>query len=132
MKAMGKYDDIIDHPHHVSAVHPPMSLQDRAAQFSPFAALTGYDAAVRETARHVDRKVELDEEQKNAIDAALREASGRTATVVYFVPDDRKSGGRYETVTDVVRKVDAYTATLVTDHLRVSFDDIYSVELEPG
>ena len=56
------YGDIIDHPHWRSPVRPPMSLQDRAAQFSPFAALTGYDAAVRETARHVDRKIELDEE----------------------------------------------------------------------
>lgn len=127
---MGKYDDIIDHPHHVSAVHPPMSLLDRAAQFSPFAALTGYDAAVRETARHVEQKIELDEEQKNAVGEALREASGRTATVVYFVPDERKSGGRYETVTDVVRKVDAYAATLVMEHIRVRFDDIYSVEIE--
>lgn len=127
---MGKYDDIIDHPHHVSAVHPPMSLLDRAAQFSPFAALTGYDAAVRETARHVEQKIELDEEQKNAVGEALREASGRTATVVYFVPDERKSGGRYETVTDVVRKVDAYAAMLVMEHIRVRFDDIYSVEIE--
>lgn len=127
---MGKYDDIIDHPHHVSTVHPPMSLLDRAAQFSPFAALTGYDDAVRETARHVDRKIELDEDQKSAVDAALREAAGRTATVVYFVPDERKAGGRYETVTDAVRKVDAYTATLVMEHIRVRFDDIYSVELE--
>lgn len=129
---MGKYDDIIDHPHHVSAVHPPMSLLDRAAQFSPFAALTGYDAAVRETARHVDRKLELDEEQKAAIDAVLRQASGRTVTLVHFVPDDRKSGGRYETVTDVVRKVDVYAATLVTEHIRVRFDDIYSLEIEPS
>ena len=129
---MGKYDDIIDHPHHVSTVHPPMPLLDRAAQFSPFAALTGYDAAVRETARCVDKKLELDEEQKAAIDAVLRQAAGKTVTVVYYVPDGRKPGGRYETDTDVVKKVDAYGSALVTEHLRVSFDDIYSVEIEPG
>ena len=127
---MGKYDDIIHLPHHVSKVHPPMPLADRAAQFSPFAALTGYDDAVRETARTVDQRIELDEEQLAAIDAALRQAPGRRARVTRFVHDERKTGGAYAEERGLVRKVDSYAGVLDLDGVPIPFDDIYSIELE--
>ena len=99
----GKYDDIIHLPHHVSATRPRMPMLDRAAQFSPFVALTGYEAAVRETARLTDQRVELDESAKAELDRKLRlllSLPGQPeASITYFRPDERKEGGAYETVT---------------------------------
>ena len=95
-----KYDDIINLPHHVSKKHPQMSLHDRAAQFSPFAALTGHKAAINETARLTDEKQILSEdviaklnEQLNLIKENI--GTNPIVTITYFVPDDRKSGGAY-------------------------------------
>ena len=128
------YDDIIDLPHHVSDRHPQMPLSDRAAQFSPFAALTGYDAAITETARLTDRKRELSEERKHEIDAqlnALRERLGTdpTVTVVFFEADARKTGGRYRTVTGTVKRIDPLTGMLeLTDGTIVPFGDITDLE----
>ena len=128
------YDDIIDLPHHVSDRHPQMPLPDRAAQFSPFAALTGYDAAITETARLTDRKRELSEERKHEIDAqlnALRERLGTdpTVTVVFFEADARKAGGRYRTVTGTVKRIDPLTGMLeLTDGTIVPFGDITDLE----
>lgn len=90
-----RYDDIIQLPHHVSAVRPQMPIADRAAQFAPFAALTGHDAAIRETARLTDEKAELDENAKEVLDETLRMVQellpGQPEiTVTYFQPDDRK------------------------------------------
>ena len=127
---MGKYDDIIHHPHHVSATHPQMPMRDRAAQFSPFAALTGYDAAVRETARSVDQKSELDEEQKAEIDRVLRQAAGKEIAAVHFVPDERKCGGAYVTTRGIAERVDLIEGVLVTDQGRIRFDDLYSIEIQ--
>ena len=95
---MGNYDDIIDLPHHVSETHPPMSRADRAAQFSPFAALTGYDAAVRETARMTERRIELDEGVKAELNARLNcilehLSEHPQVSITYFMPDEKKSGG---------------------------------------
>ncbi|MEG2421569.1 MAG: hypothetical protein RSB55_08455, partial [Oscillospiraceae bacterium] len=92
------YDDMLHLPHHVSEKHPSMPMLDRAAQFSPFAALTGYDAAVKETARLTDRRVELDEGEKEAIDQRLTLVQERLpdpteVTITYFVPDKKKAGG---------------------------------------
>ena len=105
------YDDIIHLPHHVSPTHPQMSMLNRAAQFSPFAALTGHDDAIRETARITEEKHELDEYEKARIDAALNvvlEHPGKTASITYFVPDAAKEGGAYRTVTGKVKKLDEY------------------------
>lgn len=93
---MGKYDDIIHLPHHVSAKHPQMPALDRAAQFSPFAALTGYETAIAETARLVDRRIELDENRKEELDEKLQMAREQLAlepeiAVTYFVPDAKKT-----------------------------------------
>ena len=114
---MGKYDDIIDLPHHVSETHPPMSRADRAAQFSPFAALTGYDAAVRETARVAERRIELDEGVKAELNARLNcilehLSEHPQVSLTYFVQDEKKSGGAYRTVTGTVRKLDSFAKTL--------------------
>lgn len=108
---IGPYDDILFLPHPVSKTHKPMSQLDRAAQFSPFAALTGYDAAIQEAARLTEDAVELDTEEI----AVLNEILGRLAdrissrpriTVTYFLPDIRKAGGAYTTVTGRLKRVD--------------------------
>lgn len=135
-----RYDDMLDLPHHVSAVHPPMSMDRRAAQFSPFAALTGYDAVVAEAARLTDRKLELDEEEKGRIDRRLRDLKEReklrpSVRVSYFLPDERKEGGAVRTVTGAVKKVDEYAGVLLlADGTAIPFEDIYAVEEErfPG
>lgn len=131
---MGKYDDIIDLPHHVSETHPPMSRADRAAQFSPFAALTGYDAAVRETARVTERRIELDEGVKAELNARLNcilehLSEHPQVSITYFVPDEKKSGGAYRTVTGTVRKLDSFAKTLtLTDGTVVPMEEMVHVE----
>lgn len=112
-----KYDDIINLPHHVSAGHPQMTLSERAAQFAPFAALTGHNAAIQETARYTDSFAELDEDRKELLDEKLRElalrlqeedAQEREVEITYFRPDLKKSGGSYVTVRGRVKKIDGY------------------------
>ncbi len=134
---MGKYDDIIDLPHHVSETHPPMSRADRAAQFSPFAALTGYDAAVRETARVTERRIELDEGVKAELNARLNcilehLSEHPQVSLTYFVPDEKKSGGAYRTVTGAVRKLDSVAKTLtLADGTVVPMEEMVHVEGNP-
>lgn len=131
---MGNYDDIIDLPHHVSETHPPMSRADRAAQFSPFAALTGYDAAVRETARVTERRIELDEGVKAELNARLNcilehLPEHPQVSITYFMPDEKKSGGAYRTVTGAVRKLDSFAKTLtLTDGTVVPMEEMVHVE----
>ena len=113
----GKYDDIIDLPHHVSYRHARMSRIDRAAQFSPFAALTGYEAAVQETARLTEGQKELDETALAVLNEKLRLLSEMRqdqpqVTVTYFRPDERKAGGAYVTVSGTVKTVDEYAHTV--------------------
>ncbi len=137
MEPSHEYDDIIDLPHHVSAERPHMPMTDRAAQFSPFAALTGYDAAILETARLTDEKRELSEGQKDAIGRQLaalqlRLKSYPAVTVTYFVPDSRKAGGAYRTVTGDAKKVDEHLGLLeMRSGLTIPFDDILSLECAP-
>ena len=132
----GPYDDIIHLPHHVSAKRKRMSLYDRAAQFSPFAALTGYDAAIQETGRRTDLKIEIDEDARIELDRKqqilLREASGRPEIeVTYFVPDDRKSGGAYHTVTGRLWKIDAYQRILLMESgTQIPLDDVLDIKSE--
>ena len=131
---MGNYDDIIDLPHHVSEMHPPMSRADRAAQFSPFAALTGYDAAVRETARVTERRIELDEGVKAELNARLNcilehLSEHPQVSITYFMPDEKKSGGAYRTVTGAVRKLDSFAKTLtLADGTVVPMEEMVHVE----
>lgn len=131
---MGQYDDILHLPHHVSDKHPPMSMIDRAAQFSPFAALTGYDAAIDETARWTDARRELTEEQQQHIGALLhtlknREKDLTEVMVTYFVQDRKKPGGSYLTVRGQLKKIDEHAGVLtLRDGMSIPFDDILSLE----
>ena len=127
------YDDIIRLPHHVSQNHPQMPLRDRAAQFAPFAALTGYRAAVGETARLTSERRELDPQDAEELNRRLTELAARLpdhpeVTVEYFVPDDRKAGGAYVTVTGRVRHVSVPEQTLVMeDGTEIPMEDIVSM-----
>lgn len=126
----GKYDDIINLPHHVSEKHPQMSLHDRAAQFSPFAALTGYDDAVKETARLTDTMFELDEDEKSILDEKLRRSleNKDEISVTYFVKDNKKEGGSYNTVSGTIKKIDEYLRTLVLNSgEEIPIDNIYDI-----
>ena len=135
MEPSHAYDDIIDLPHHVSKVHPQMPMLDRAAQFSPFAALTGYDAAIVETARLTDEKRELTEEQQLLLNEKLsllqqRSKTGVEISAVYFEPDSRKEGGAYRSVRSSVKKVDAQRGMLeLQGGLALPFDAIWSLEI---
>lgn len=130
----GPYDDIIDLPHPTSTKHPRMPASDRAAQFSPFAALTGHEAAIRETARLTDRRVELDEDEKAELDVRLRVLADHLperpeVRITYFQADRRKEGGSYETAVGAVKKLDEVErAVVMTDGRRIPIDDIYEIE----
>ena len=129
------YNDIIDLPHHVSATRPQMSMMDRAAQFSPFAALTGYDAAIKETARLTDQKIELDDYEKEEINDKIQliaEHLGEDFEVVitYFQPDGKKAGGAYVDALGVVKKIDEYERMIVFREGRKDpIDDILEIKL---
>lgn len=117
---MGNYDDIINLPHHVSDHHPQMSAYDRAAQFSPFAALSGHGEAIAETARLTGRKIELDEYEKLKLDeiiTLLKEhiSEGPDVEVTYFCPDPKKDGGEYITKKGSLRKMRDIEHLLVLD-----------------
>ena len=121
---MGNYDDIIGLPHHVSEVHPQMGRIDRAAQFSPFAALTGYSDAIRETGRLTEERVELDDKLR-MLKYQIEEGDYPEAAITYFQPDNRKEGGSYVTVSGRVKKIDGYGQALVmVDGMRVLIKDI--------
>ena len=128
-----KYDNIIALPRPVSKKHKPMAMIDRAAQFSPFAALTGYDAAVSETARLTDSRAERDEDTMAVLNERMQmlsewEYKYPEITVEYFVPDERKSGGTYVTVTGCFKWLDEGERKLVLqDGTKIPFDDIYSL-----
>ena len=129
-----QYNDIIDLPHHISTTRPRMSMLDRAAQFSPFAALTGYDAAIKETGRLTGQRIELTEECRAVLDRkqqVLLEnlAEHPEVSVTYFVPDERKSGGAYVTVAGRVKKVDEYQRLLLlTDGTRIPLTEVLELE----
>ena len=129
-----RYDDIINLPHHVSAKHPQMSAADRAAQFSAFAALTGYGDEVKETARLTDVQSDLDEEMKAELNRKLRilvehSAGCPNVAITYFVPDEKKSGGEYITVTGSVKRVDEYRRTVImADKTTVPIDRITGID----
>lgn len=130
-----EYDDIIDMPRHVSPTRHPMSMIDRAAQFSPFAALTGYDGCISEEARLTCGKKELTEEEKQEIEQRLQilEDSGGSPVieVTYFKPDGKKSGGSYETVAGEFKRVDLYELTLnLRSGERIAIEDILRIEGE--
>ena len=127
------YDDIIRLPHHVSQNHPQMSMHDRVAQFAPFAALTGYEAAVGETARLTSERRELDAQEAEELNRRLTDLAARLkdrpkVTIEYSVPDERKSGGAYVTVTGRVRNISVAERLLVMeDGTEIPMEDVVSV-----
>lgn len=115
---MNEYDDIINLPHHVSSRHPQMSMMNRAAQFAPFAALTGHAAAIEETARLTDEQHELADEDSEALNqklAYLRESLHEhpLVTITYFEPDKKKAGGAYKTIEGQLQNIDDYNQSIV-------------------
>lgn len=130
------YDDIIHLPHHVSATRPQMPNIDRAAQFSPFAALTGYDAAIKETERLTDERIELDEYMKYALNERLQRIADRLDShpeikITYFQPDRKKNGGTYVTMNSSVKKIDMYERVIImVDGTAIPIDEIINIEGE--
>ena len=136
MKDIHIYDDIIGLPHHVSKTHPPMPNSERAAQFSPFAALTGYDAAIIETARLTDQKQELSETELALLDEKFSLLAERIdqrpeVAVTYFVRDASKDGGSYVTQTLKARRLDPIKRVLVTEEKKeIALDDILDIRAD--
>ena len=132
----GTYDDIIALPHPEPRTHPRMSLHDRAAQFSPFAALTGHSAAIAETGRLTDSRITLDESEMARVDAALQRLrellpQEPVASITYFVPDERKAGGSYQTVTGAARRIDTVNGVLLlADRREVPIADIFDITIK--
>ena len=129
-----KYAEIMDLPHHVSKTRPQMPMHDRAAQFSPFAALTGYAGVIRETARLTDRKIELDETMLTMLNEryqlllSVLDAEPEVE-ITYFRPDERKSGGSYRTIVGVVKKADEFTRQLtMTDGTVIPMEDVLTLD----
>lgn len=129
------YEDILYLPHHVSSKRAAMSLADRAAQFAPFAALTGHDAVIRETARLTDAPVELTQSRREELDAQLRELaellqSRPRVTITHYVPDERKQGGAYVRTTGPVRKIDAVAgAVVLEDGSGIGMESIIEIQV---
>ena len=130
------YSDIINLPHHVSKTRPQMPMSDRAAQFSPFAALTGYDDQVKEAGRLTDERIELDDGTISTLNDRLNYAVSLSdeqpeISVTYFKPDRKKNGGEYVTHTGVIKRVDEYERKLIfTDKTVIPIDDIYGIDGE--
>lgn len=131
-----KYDDIINLPHHVSKKHPQMSLLNRAAQFSPFAALTGHEEAINETARLTDVFAELSDEKKDQLDEQLQLLKENLdqkpeCEIIYFQPDGKKQGGAYVAARGIVKKIDEYGHRIIfTDGTVLPVEYIFSIRGE--
>lgn len=131
-----KYKDIINLPHHTSKTRPRMSIYNRAAQFSPFAALTGYDEAVKETARLTKDRIELDEYQILVINDKLNFAIEQKTlnpilSITYFKPDEKKKGGEYLTVIGAIKRIDEVNHTVILqDKTIIPINSIFDIEGE--
>ena len=133
MRMNNRYDEIMRLPHHVSKTRPQMPMSDRAAQFAPFAALTGYDSAIKETGRLTDERIELDEEALTALDRKYQLLmdtldDAPEVTIIYFQPDERKAGGQYVSATGTVKKVDTFgRRILLQDGTRIPLDSVFDL-----
>ena len=138
MNVNGKYDDIIKLSHHISKKHPQMSKEERAAQFAPFAALVGYEDAVEETARITTKRIELNEEEKNILDMKLQILNEQiriqiypNVTIMYFVPDLKKEGGKYIKISGTVKKIEEYKQLIILDDkTEIPISEIISINGE--
>ena len=131
----GKYDEIMGLPHHVSKTRPQMPMSDRAAQFAPFAALTGYDSAIKETGRLTNERIELDEDALTALNVKyqfLMDALDEEPEIkiTYFKPDERKAGGEYVSAIGAVKKGDDFERVItMQDGTRIPMDDVYDMSI---
>lgn len=145
-ETLRKYGDIIGLPHPVSKTHPGMTASQRAAQFAPFAALTGFDDELAETARYTEERRTLDENRREELDQRLQElqlaldrrdsAHGAgdngsvTAQITYFSPDEKKEGGAYRTIRGAVKRIDRYLqAIIMDDGTEIPAADIYGLSI---
>lgn len=132
---MGKYDDIINLPHHVSKTRPKMPLEQRSAQFAPFAALTGYEDEISETGRLTTNRIELNEEAKQLLDRTLQAIANKISTqpavtITYFVPDTKKDGGRYLTTAGIIKKIDEYRQVIILeDKTEIPINNIIGMDI---
>lgn len=130
-----KYDEIMGLPHHVSKTRPQMPMSDRAAQFAPFAALTGYDSAIKETGRLTNERIELDEDALTTLNVKyqfLMDALDEEPEIkiTYFKPDERKAGGEYVSAIGAVKKVDDFERLItMQDGTRIPMDDVYDMSI---
>lgn len=130
---MSNYEDIINLPHHVSSTRKPMTLYNRASQFAPFSALTGYDDEIEEIARLTDRKVELDEDSKKIINnkinfIAVNIKAKPFVNVLYFIQDKKKCGGKYIIYSGNIRLIDIVNECIIfTDKTKLFFENIYDI-----
>ena len=131
-----KYDDIINLKHHISNKHPQMSIYARSSQFAPFAALTGYEDLVKETARETNEKIEIDDEQKMILDSKLQILienikCNPEVNFIFFVPDDKKDGGMYKNITGIVSKINTYNQCIyLIDNTEIPINDIIEMSGE--
>ena len=127
------YGDIIDLPRPVSAKHPPLSMDQKAAQYSPFAALTGYGDVLDETGRLTENRKELDEDRRAELDHMIRalaadQSGSLQAAFTYFIPDPLKDGGQYVTVSGRIRRIDRISGKIILeDGLRIPIDEIIDI-----
>lgn len=132
----GKYDDMLDLPHPDPQTHPRMPMRNRAAQFSAFAALTGHDAAIAETRRLTDQRIDLDENEIAQLDEKLRLLEEQieehlTVNITYFQPDARKDGGSYQTATGIIKRIDRIKGVIIfLDRREVSICEIVEVSAD--
>lgn len=132
----GRYDDIINLPHHVSSKYPPMSLDARSAQFASFACLTGYDDVIEEAGRLTNKRIEIDESIKEILNKMLLIIESKLSerflvTFIYFVSDLKKDGGEYKRVTGVVKKIDRYKQIIfLEDGTQIPILDIINISSE--
>ena len=132
---MENYNDII-HLSRPKSKHPRMSLHQRSAQFAPFAALTGYEGQVKETARLTDKRIEIDEELKQILDMKIQFIKEKISSkpeleITYFIPDDKKDGGRYETIFDNISKINNYNEKIIMQNgLKIDIKEIIDINSE--
>lgn len=128
MKDHFPYEDIIGLSRPTSK-HPEPSMEDRAARFSPFAAISGYEDMVREAARHTQPRIELDESRKAVLDEKMRQSLGQSVRITYFEPDPKKEGGRYRTAVGTVKRMDENKRCLILeDGQQIAIDEVFEIE----
>lgn len=128
-----KYDDIINLEHHVSKTHKQMSIEERSAQFAPFAALVGYEDEVKETERITERMIEITEDIRSILDEKIHLIQNKIAeqpevTITYFIADSKKQGGKYQTINGIIKKIDNYEKKLIlTSNTEIFIKDIIEI-----